>query len=126
MKNIITAFIYMFSITAYSQTWISPEDAVKHNGDTVNVVGLISHVENIRDTKGSSIIMSINGKGSNQLFIVLLLKSDSQKILAYLNQYVQVKGRVELNDGKPQIIINSENQICIAREDHRRIMWEPE
>ncbi len=130
MKNIFYAFLYISCSATYSQNLIRPEHAINHKGDMVNLVGLISHVENIQNPKGSSMVMSINGTGSNQLFIVLLLKSDSQKFQeekrsAYLNRYVHVKGKVELHDGRPQIIIKNENQISFTR-DLRESIDEPE
>lgn len=119
--------VYMYySISGFSQTWTRPEDAANHIGDTVNLVGLISYINQVIDGKGTRLLISIKGKDYTPSLLLEVLDSDRQNFKkdfesTYINQYVHVKGKVKIYKGNPKIILSNQNQISIAREDIRPI-----
>lgn len=111
-----------FSITVFCQTWIRPEEAAKHRGDTVNVIGLVTNVENLNDGQGCSMLLSLMTQKSNKPLRIVICDGHREEFAQrsqakYLNQYVQVNGVVENHRRRnPQIILHSEQQISIVRE----------
>src|SRR6266496_4628255 len=102
----------IFSFTVFSQTWIRPEEATKHKGDTVNLIGFVTNIKYATYKKDSSMFISLMTKNSKQSLTLLVCRSDRVKFaeapeITYLNQYVQVNGLVEIYKGKPQIILHS-------------------
>ena len=122
MKKVFTFIVAAtFSFTMFSQNWIRPEEATKHKGDTVSVIGFVTHVKYVIHKKGSRTLITLMTKDSKQPLTLLVCSPDRAKFLeapetTYLNQYVQVSGLIEIYKGKPQIILHSEKQISIARE----------
>ena len=122
MKKAFTFVVAaIFSLTVFSQNWIRPEEAIKHKGDTVSLIGFVTNVKYITHKKDSRTQIILMTKDSKQPLTLLVCSSDRAKFLetpeiTYLNQYVQVNGLIEIYKGKPLIILHNEKQISIARE----------
>ena len=122
MKKTFTFVIAaIFSLTVFSQNWIRPEEAIKHKGDTVSLVGFVTHVKYVTHKKNSRTLITLMTKDSKQPLTLLVCSPDRAKFLeareiTYLNQYVKVNGLIEVYKGKSQIILHNIKQISIARE----------
>lgn len=124
MKKILATIVAIetFSILpCFSQTWIRPEEAPKHQGDIVNVIGLVTKVENLNDRQGCQMLLSLMTQNSKNSLRVVVCDGHraefSQPSQAkYLNQYVQVNGLVENHRRNPRMILRGEEQISILRE----------
>lgn len=114
---ILSAF---FSSIAFSQTWTRPSEAANHIGDSIIIVGFVTNVQRLTDRKEAPTLVTIGDENEIELLTLLIpgahRKNFTQTKTAYLNQYVQVTGRVLRYNGKTQIILYSEKQISIARD----------
>lgn len=118
------------SFTAFSQTWIRVEEATKHKGHVINLVGLVTHVQPITNKQCYITLNGLSGKDSSHSLILVVKSPDRSGFKeslkkSYLNQYVQINGKVDIYKGKPQIVISNVSQISIAREPRRHDDWEP-
>jgi hypothetical protein len=118
LSFILAAF---FSSITFSQTWTRPGEAVKHIGDSIIIIGFVTNVQRLTDRKDSPTLVTIGDKNKIELLTLLIPGADRQNfthtpVTAYLNEYVQVTGRVLLYKGKTQITLYSEKQISIARD----------
>ena len=122
MKKTFSFFLAaFFSSIAFSQTWTRPSEAAKHIGDSIIIVGFVTNVQRLTDRKEAPTLVTIGDKNKIELLTLLIPGADRQHFThtpetAYLNEYVQVTGRVLLYQGKMQIILYSERQISIARD----------
>jgi hypothetical protein len=122
MKKIFSFILAaFFSSMTFSQTWTRPGEASKHIGDSIIIIGFVTNVQRLTDRKEAPTLVTIGDKNEIELLILLIPGADRQNFTqtpetAYLNQYVQVTGRVLLYKGKTQITLYSEKQISIARD----------
>jgi hypothetical protein len=122
MRQAAIFFVFMLlSSSSFSQNWIHPADVLKHRGKIVNFIGLVTHTEHFTSKKESFVLIYIGGNDSSEAIRLLVPKADRPNFKVdpetiYLGQYVQVRGKVESYKGKPQIIIQNDKQIAIARE----------
>ena len=115
---ILAAF---FSSIAFPQTWTRPGEAAKHIGDSIIIIGFVTNVQRLAHGREAPILVTIGDKDDNERLTLLIPGADRQNFsrtpeTAYLNQYVQVTGRVLIFNGKTQITLYSEKQILIARD----------
>jgi hypothetical protein len=120
-KAISFTLAAFFSCITFSQTWTRPGDAAKHVGDSIIIIGFVTDVHRLTNGKEAPILVTIGDKDKIELVTLFIPGADRQNFTrtpetAYLNEYVQVTGRVMLNKGKTQIILYSEKQISIARD----------
>jgi hypothetical protein len=132
MKNaIIFILLNFFSSSLFSQPGTSLVDSAKPKEDAVYLFGRISNIKFATHGKNQAVSMILNQKNSSG-FLSLILSSQVGKDYiedlksTYLNQYVVVKGKVELFNGNPQMAIKSRRQIALAKEDLRNLQFEPE
>ena len=119
MKHTLTVFIAMLTCLAtFSQSWSRPEEILKHEGDTVNLVGYVSKVDYLPGSKIARMFIRLNKPNAGGYFSVMVNSSilNQETASTYLHQYVHIKGKVETYKRKPHIMINNKNQISIARE----------
>lgn len=122
MKAVISFFIAsILSVHSFSQNWTRLNDVAKHKGDTVNIIGFVACTQFKASSKNAYTLMTVKMNNSKDLIRLLVLNSDRENFAeapetAYLNQYVQIMGKVELYKGMPQIILHSDRQISITRE----------
>lgn len=120
-KFLLIVFTVTLSLTLFSQAWIQPGDAKKHNGDTVSLVGFVTNVKYATNKDDSATFICLTTKDTKHSLTLRISSSDRAKFkqapeIAYLNQYVQVTGLVRTYKGNPEIILHSEDQIAIARD----------
>lgn len=119
----------LLSFTAFSQTWIRVEDVTKHKGHTINLVGIVTYVNYVTD-KLSYITLS-GFSEEEPLSIKLIVKNADRSGInqitetSYLNQYLQVNGKIEMYRSKPQIVISGKSQISVVLEPRKHDDWEP-
>lgn len=122
MKRSVSIFLSLtLTFAAFSQSWTRPEDATKHVGDVVKVVGFVKDIITATDEQGSQTFLKLAGKDSTHSLTLVFqsgtrLRSQEALESAYLHRYVQVQGRVDTYKGKPRINLQSEKQITIAKE----------
>lgn len=122
MKTILSFLIAtVLSFTAFAQNKSLPKKPLDQNGDAVNLFGFVTKTTYLADLKDSPILMNLSGKDFTQPVTLIVRSTDRHKFkespeTAFLNQYVQVKGKIEMYKGKPQIILQSGQQISILRE----------
>lgn len=122
MKTVLSFLLgTVLSFTVFAQNKTLSKKLLSKNGDTVNLSGFVTKVNYSADSKGSPTLMNFTGKDSTQSLTLIVWSTDRYKFkeapeTAFLNQYVQVKGKIEINKGKPQITLHSEQQISIVRE----------
>ena len=122
--------IITLSFTAFSQTWARLEEAHKYAGKTVNFPGFVSDIRYVKNAEGYTTFIALDGKDHAPILILTMRSFKSPNITAlrstYLNhQYVQVKGKVDIQSGKAQIKLVSERQISIARQVDNYYRYEP-
>lgn len=121
MKKNIVFLVVMFSFTSsFSQTWIHPSHVAKHEGQVVNFVGFVT-AAHLTNEKQPATLISIAGKNNSEAVRLVIRNIDKKNFkiapeLFYLEQYVQIKGKVEIHNGLPQIYLYNDKQIKIARE----------
>ena len=131
MKNTYTLFIAMaLHFTTFAQTWTSPEKASKHIGNTVNLVGFINNVKYIAHAEVSRMSIEVNEEDSTPYLTLVVWRTGRGNFKEipespYLNQYVQVKGKVQVYKGKPHILLRNKKQISITREAFPDYRHEP-
>lgn len=94
----------------------SDSEAEKHKGEDASVTGKVFGVS--KSAKGTTFI-NFGARYPNHTFTGVVFAGDAQKVgdlSALADQTVTLTGRIELsNDGKPQIIIKSLDQIVIPK-----------
>lgn len=116
MKQIITCLLSLVSLTASAQIKVTPEDAVKHVGDSISVCGKVYGGLYLANSKGQPTLINIGAAYPHSPFTAVI----SQKARAmftmapelyYKGSTICVTGRIALYNGKPQIVVNSPKQI---------------
>jgi len=102
--------IFLFACaTAFAGT-IPPEDAKKHIGQTVTVRG---RVEEFHATT-RDYLLNMGGHHPHETFAVVCFSSSavsSDELSHFEGKTISVTGKVELYHGRPEIILNSLDQI---------------
>ena len=107
----------VLSFTAFAQNQKQSNKLLTPIGDTVHLIGFVTKVNYSADLT----VMNFSGKDSTQSITLKIRSTDRYKFkeapeTAFLNQYVQVKGKVEIYRGKPQMTLHSVQQISILQE----------
>jgi len=113
------ALALLLSIAAHSiafadQPVIADTDAGAHVGQTVTVEGLVAVV--YKSPKGGY-ILDFENAYPNEVFIGVVFASSAAKfgdLTSYRGKRVQITGQVRLDQGKPEIILNSPEQLRLA------------
>jgi hypothetical protein len=97
----ISILLVLCSIPLFSQSWTRPADAAKHLGDTVNLFGFISNIKFAHDGQHTLIVGIPSSKDSSRFLSLILSKTAGKEYVedlktTYLNQYVLVRGMVEI------------------------------
>ena len=120
----------LLSFTSFSQTWTRVEEATKYKGTVINFVGVVTHVERVTDKQHYITVRGLGGRDAYPSLTLVLKNSNRSKVTeipetSYLNQYVQVTGKVEIYKNKPQIVVSNKDQISIAQEPRKQDCCEP-
>ena len=117
MKSIITFFFSFISICAFSQKQVSVNDLTVHAGDSVIVTSTVYGGRYLQNN--SLTLLNLGAAYPNQLLTVVIRGDDRTKFseapeTLFQGKDVQVKGKVEMYNGKPQIVVTSKEQIDIV------------
>ena len=88
----------------------------KFIGDSVTVSGKVVTTKVVSSSPTSPIMLNIGAAYPNQLLTLVIENRDREKFNGspenyYLNKEIRVTGRVELQMGKPQIVVQNKDQI---------------
>ena len=116
MKFIVALVFSFISLSAFSQKEVSINDLSGHVGDSVVVT---STVYGGRFLSGNSLtLLNMGAAYPNQLLTVVIRGDDRTKFdeapeTLFHGKDIQVKGKVEMYNGKPQIVVTTKEQIDI-------------
>jgi len=113
------AALLLFSIASLDralagQPVIADTDAAAHVGQTVTVEGLVAVV--FKSPKGGY-FLDFENAYPNQLFSAVVFASSAAKfsdLTSYRGKRVQITGQVRLYKGKPEIILDSPDQLRLV------------
>lgn len=90
---------------------ISPQDAAQHVGSSMTVEGVVSQVS---VSGGGTTFINFGGRFPNHVFYGVIFTSSADEfsdVKSLEGRLVALTGMVDLYKGKPQIILNSPDQI---------------
>ena len=117
MKYFKILIFSFFSLCAFGQKQVSINDVSSHVGDSVTVS---STVHGGRFLSGNSLtLLNLGAAYPNQLLTVVIRGDDRTKFAEapetlYRGKDILVKGKVEMFNGKPQIVVTTKEQIEIV------------
>jgi len=113
----ILLFFLLFAYCTFSQTKISPAKAKNNIGKEVIITGKIDQV--VKST-GGNYFFNMGGKFPHNKFTAVIFKSDAKKFGKVINTYegknVEITGKIKEYNGKPEIILNSVDQINVIEK----------
>ncbi|TGD61990.1 nucleotide-binding protein [Tabrizicola sp. WMC-M-20] len=95
---------------AFAQT-ISPQDAAQHIGASMTVEGVVAQVS---VSGGGTTFINFGGRYPDHVFYGVIFTSNAEdfpNVESLEGRSVALTGTVDLYKGKPQIILNSPDQI---------------
>jgi DNA/RNA endonuclease YhcR with UshA esterase domain len=118
MKPFFLFIVLLFSITAFSQQQAQPisiDSVQQYLGKYVTIVAKVSGV---KETEKISYI-NLDGAFPNQKLTLVVFTGDRKKFTTSLKrldgEQVRVTGNITMYKGKPQIKLESEDQIIIVK-----------
>src|SRR5689334_6505916 len=104
------------SLSAFSQTSIKPEEAIKHVGDSVKVCGKIYGGIYLANSKTQLTLLNMGGNYPNAPLTIVIgpdlrSKLGYQPEVKFKEKDVCVTGKVILYKEKPEIEITDSNQL---------------
>ena len=123
MKFLFSLLLTILSTSLYAQTEIKLEEEKDHVGATIKVKAKIFGVAYLKNAKNTPTFINLGAAYPNQLLTVVIW-GDVRKKLDYSpeeKKYAQgmaaVSGKVELYNGKPQIVIKDSSQFKIIYDE---------
>lgn len=92
---------------------VSASKASQHIGETASVVGTVSEVHSSRS---GTVFLNFDAPYPNEDFTAVIFSSSSDRFTdldRYQGQKVSVYGRIKMYRGRPEIIVNSPEQLTI-------------
>ena len=110
-----SAAAILFSISVSGQNKIPAEEASKHYGETITICSTILEDNLIFDSKTKNTLLLLGGV-RNQKVTVVVPAETSKKVIDkpksyYSNKNVCVTGKVVELNGKPEMVVNAEDDI---------------
>ncbi|WP_207497245.1 hypothetical protein [Aridibaculum aurantiacum] len=110
MKALVLAVVCLFSIPAFSQKTIAPEEVAKHIGDTVRVCGKIYSARYLETSNKQPTLLNMGDKFPKQHLTVVIYGEDRVKFGykpegTLIDKNICVIGKVEMYRDKPQIVV---------------------
>lgn len=118
-KLLILFWMILFSASLYAQKEIKLSNALKHVGDSVTLTGWITGVRFLSNASTPTLFLKMNAEKPGQNLIAMVM-SDYNARLSFeiknaLNKPVLVKGVIRLLQGKPMLVVRSEQQITVLQ-----------
>jgi exonuclease VII large subunit len=111
MRALVLALGFaVIAVSARAQT-VQPADAKAHVGQTVTIEGAVSNVHKV--PSGVTFI-DMGGQFPDNVFTAVILAKDAGKfpdVSALNGKTVDITGRVQLYNGKPEILLTDAAQI---------------
>lgn len=117
--EIILSIVFCFCCAnANSQEVIKIEDISKHIGDTVKICTKIYGGRFLYRLKNSPTFLEVGDDYPNQLLTIVIWGKDLENFedrpeMMYVYRDVCITGKLELDNGKPQIIVSKPTQIVL-------------
>ena len=105
---------------------IALEDVARHVGDSVMVCGKIFTSRYLPNANNKPTLMNMGAAYPNQLLTVVIYEQDRNNFDAgpedfYRDKTICVRGRIELYNGKPQIIVHRKSQITVQAGEKKTL-----
>ena len=121
MRLIILFAFLLFASSSFAQREVKLEEINNYIGDSVQVRGFIKDVRFLESAKNSPTFISF-GKPYPDQTLTVVIWGDIRKKIHYVPtqkdflKFAIVAGRVELEEGVPQIIITTGDQLKIIED----------
>ena len=120
-KQLLALILILFSFVAQAQKEIQPKDAAAHVGDSVVFTGAVYTGRFLTSSKDRVTLLNLGGAYPNQLITLVVplancMDFEEAPEKAYIKKVVRVKGKIELFNGKPQVVLYSEEQIEVISD----------
>lgn len=120
-KQILTLSLILISLFSQAQKEIKPAEAAAHVGDSVVFTGEVHTGRYLPSSKDGITLLNLGAPYPNQLITLVVPRANRMEFeeapeKAYVKKVVRVKGKIELYNGKPQVVLYSEEQIEIISE----------
>ncbi len=112
MKRLIAATLLLGMTAAQAETLIAPSQARRHVGQQVTVRG---SVDGVHDTR-KVIYLYMGGRAPRNALSIAIYPAavqDFNNSVEFPGKSVEVSGVVRLQNGKPQIDVNTPHQIFV-------------
>ena len=116
MKNIIFLILCFLSLSSFAQTQIKLDDVQNHVGDSVKLMAKIYSGKYLENAENTPTLLDVGGKYPHEK-LTLVIFGDVRKQFKnapetfYEGRQEWITGKIQLFKNKPQIIINSADQI---------------
>lgn len=113
------------------KTPISLSEVSRFVGDSVTVSGKVATSRVITNTATSPTLLNMGAPYPEQLLTLVIENKDRESFAPapeayYLYKDITVTGKIQLYNGKPQIVVQSKNQIVERPDDVGKIIKQPE
>lgn len=107
---------------SYAQKAIKLEDINQHIGDSVRIEGKIFSGRFLSNNSGAPTLLNMGALYPNQKLTLVILGASRKNFnaapeVSYTDQMVWVIGKIEMFEGKPQIVLSSKAQIGVIDEE---------
>ena len=113
-RNLLVGVLLLSMTSAIAETpAYTPVEAAKHVGETASVT---DKVDRVSQAKGGNIFLNMGGAHPNEAFTAFIpanLGNKFSDFKKYEGATVTVTGKITMRNGKPQITLNSPDQIVI-------------
>ena len=123
MKHILVLIMSSFTLTSFTQQKISLNDVKNHINDSVEITSKVSEISYLPNAKNSPTIIYVGGKSPKQLLSVVIFGDIRNKLgynpqeEKYLQGVVIARGKLELVNRKPQIVIKDPKQLAFIYDE---------
>jgi len=112
----IVFFITLIAFNVFPQAKITPGKAKSHVGEEVIIIGKIDQV--VKSATGNY-FFNMGGKFPHNKFTAVIFKAEARRfgrLNTYEGKEVEIFGKIKEYNGKPEIVLDSLNQIKIIEK----------
>lgn len=123
MKQVCILVVALFTtLLSHSQSTIKLEEVSKHIGDSVRVCGKIYSGRWLRGSDGRPTLLNMGALYPHQLLTVVVwgkdrIRFDYEPEYELVEREVCLTGKIELHNGKPQLVLYRKEQVIFQDED---------
>ena len=124
MKKLLSAIFLMgfFSLQSFAQTTITPDEASKHIGETVNICGKVFGGRFFESSEKQTTLLNM-GAAFPASPVTIVISGENRKKFSfkpeefYKDKNICVKGEVKEFKGKSEIHVTEVSQITYTEDD---------